>query len=514
MYTGKPFVEELTIENFRCFPTPRTVTFAVPNGAIGSGLTLFVGNNGTGKTSVLEALDYLFGGRYKGESRLKIGDFSDFEKKISISGRTDRFSVGSSLEYYKGKYFNCIGVNFTAQPRDRKQPGKLLSAPISAKSMFSLDENAYYNVGDHEAYIQKKSGDSKPVDPRELTLDNGKAGPNGIDVFYFDKNRARHLASGTYRTTFDAICEDLNWKFQKKLRNEGNPSDYASKVSNELFSWAMELAQKGTGERLGNDFSEFFGNETFKNIRFELLSLLEPFSSAFLAIRKEGDVHQISTRSLGSGVELVLALLLQRLLSESAKGDKIYLIDEPEMHLHPTAQKKLADLLLEEAKESQVIVSSHSPYMLQSLVSSGLTNVFTTSADGKIKVEPQGKTTGYFPWSPSFGEVNLKAFSMPTIEFHNELYGFIQESENLRTCPQMDAFLLSKGVPQDHTWINAKTGSTEAVSLCTYVRHCIHHPENKQNKGYDEVALAASTKLLIDVLEARQSGSVHSSSSP
>ncbi|RUV23656.1 AAA family ATPase [Mesorhizobium sp. M7A.F.Ca.MR.245.00.0.0] len=499
MHSGQPFVRELTIDNFRCF-SAETVKLAVPDGQPGSGLTLFVGNNGTGKTAVLEALDYLFGGRYKAESRLSIRDFNDFVKPISVTGTTDRFSVKSELEFYKGKYFNCIGLKFSAAPRDKKQAGKLLSSPISAKSVFTLDENAYYNESDGQPHVQSRSGDTKTVDPRELTLDTGKAGTNGVNVFYFDKNRARHLVSGTYRTTFDAICDDLNWRYQKKLREDGAHADHASKVTKDLFIWALELAQKGTGAKLGDQFSEFFDNAHFKNLRFELLSLLEPFSSAFLAVRAEDQIQQVTTKSLGSGVELVLALLLQRLLSDTAKGEKILLIDEPEMHLHPTAQRKLADLLLEEAKTSQVIVSSHSPYLLQRLVKFGTTNVFSSSATGKIEIEAQDAPTGYFPWSPSFGEVNFKAFAMPTVEFHNELYGFIQEKNGLTNLNQADSFIASKGIPTDHTWTHSVTGASQSVTECTYVRNCIHHPENPINPTYDEAKLHASMLKLISAL--------------
>ena len=267
-----------------------------------------------------------------------------------------------------------------------------------------------------------------------------------------------------------------------------------------MFDWALDTAQKGTGYKLSEQFSEFFDNAHFKNLRFELLSLLEPFSSAFLAVRAEDQIQQVTTRGLGSGVELVLALLLQRLLSDTARGDKILLIDEPEMHLHPTAQKKLADLLLEEAKSCQIVVSSHSPYLLQRLVKFGTTNVFSSVKTGKIKVEPQAAGTGLFPWSPSFGEVNFKAFAMPTVEFHNELYGYLQEKHNLGSSKDVDSFLLGKGIPSDHTWVHAGTGKSHTVSECTYVRHCIHHPESTSNAAYTEAKLDASTKKLISAL--------------
>ena len=426
MYFGKPFVREIIIKNFRCFEDSH-VSLSIPDGSAGSGLNLFVGNNGTGKTSVLDAIDFLFGGRYKAESKLSIRDFRDFRSPISIHAKIDRFSVNSTLHNYKGKYFNCVGLDFSASPRDRKQPGKLLSSPISAKSKYKLDEDAYYDGKTHDRYVAKKTGDSRPIDPRELLLGNGSVGPNGVNVFYFDKNRARHLVSGTYRTSFDAICDDLNWRFQKRLREENLTELYAERFSSDIFSWVMDTAQKGTGSKLGEAFSEFFDNEEFKNLRIDLISMLEPFSSSFLAIRKEHDIQQIAARSLGSGVELVLALLLQRLLTDSAKGDKITLIDEPEMHLHPAAQRKLAALLLDESKTSQVIISTHSPYILQCLVSHGLIAIFSVNGSGAVSIEPQTTASGCFPWSPSFGEVNYKAFRMPTIDFHNELYGHIQK---------------------------------------------------------------------------------------
>ena len=168
--------------------------------------------------------------------------------------------------------------------------------------------------------------------------------------------------------------------------------------------------------------------------------------------------------------------------------------------MHPTAQKKLADLLLEEAKSCQVVVSSHSPYLLQTLVKFGRTNVFSSTTTGKIEVEQQDGRTGLFPWSPSFGEVNFKAFAMPTVEFHNELYGYLQAKHNLARSDDVDDFLLAKGIPRGHTWVHAGTGKSHTVSECTYVRHCIHHPENMSNATYTEAKLDASIRKLIGAL--------------
>ena len=179
MYSGGPFVQELSIANFRCFESS-TVTLRTPDGTAGSGLNLLVGNNGSGKTSVLDAFDYLFGGRYKAEHRLSIKDFSDFEKPMAITGSIDRFSVKSGFQHFRGKYFNCTGEEFSAEPRKSKQPGRLLSLPIAARSNLLLDEGIYYNESSGEAYVQKGTGDTRAVDPRERVLETDKVGPNGV----------------------------------------------------------------------------------------------------------------------------------------------------------------------------------------------------------------------------------------------------------------------------------------------------------------------------------------------
>ncbi len=54
--------------------------------------------------------------------------------------------------------------------------------------------------------------------------------------------------------------------------------------------------------------------------------------------------------------------LLFSILLDESKDSLIILIDEPELSLHPQAQRKLFQLLVEEAKNKQIILSTHSSY--------------------------------------------------------------------------------------------------------------------------------------------------------
>ena len=110
---------------------------------------------------------------------------------------------------------------------------------------------------------------------------------------------------------------------------------------------------------------------------------------------------------------------------------------------------------------------------------------------------------GEIAWSPSWGEINYHAYGLATIEFHNELYGFIQEAAQKYTIDIMDAYLLQRGILQDKTWVrirNGNTESTETVTLPTFIRNSIHHPENTANPKYSETELASSINSLMQLL--------------
>ncbi len=79
---------------------------------------------------------------------------------------------------------------------------------------------------------------------------------------------------------------------------------------------------------------------------------------------------------------------------------------------------------------------------------------------------------------PSLNEVNYIAFEEATIEYFNELYGYLQEIGQLNdftsTLPKRPYI---KVFPNGNQEIQQKTTPE-------YVRHQIHHPENRKNAPY------------------------------
>jgi len=71
--------------------------------------------------------------------------------------------------------------------------------------------------------------------------------------------------------------------------------------------------------------------------------------------------HTHSSDGMGEGIVSIFSILDS--LYDSSPGNVI-VIDEPELSLHPSLQKRLKGILLRYAKDRQIIISTHSPYFV------------------------------------------------------------------------------------------------------------------------------------------------------
>jgi len=488
------FIKRIEISNYRCFEN-EGIDFSVPDGITpGSGLNVLIGENGNGKTTILEAINYLTQSSYASENKLKINDFRDHNKEINIKAYTDDYRCKMSLPY-RG-YFECDGFEFKAKSRDRKSAGKLLSSPFQINSYF---------LNKFDNYRKETGEDSgKEIPALYKIYSNSKIDGGEINIFFFDKNRTRQITTGNYKTTFERICDDLNWKFVKNI-DEDNIEKLIDNICGEYFRTVLNVTQKGTGDKLSSDLKEFFDDDLYENLKIELLDLLSPFSNAFFAIRKEKELNQIKTKDLGSGIEIILTLLLLKNIAGESKGSITYLIDEPELHLHPKAQEKLIELLIHESATKQVIVSTHSPYLFKNCLAHDIgLQILAKDENNKINItQAKNRGWGIFPWSPSWGEINYFAYDLPTVEFHNELYGYLQEKKQKYTLSDLEEHLSSKTINKTKQWIQVKNGNPQApydVTLCTYIRNTIHHPENTQNNPFTNDELKESIEILMKII--------------
>lgn len=93
-----------------------------------------------------------------------------------------------------------------------------------------------------------------------------------------------------------------------------------------------------------------------------VISWKDAIKSVDVSFQFEGDSKIIPMSHKGTGYRRLFMVARFRYLAEKNKGkDVIYLIEEPETFLHPSAQEDLLNSLENLSSENQVIVSTHSP---------------------------------------------------------------------------------------------------------------------------------------------------------
>lgn len=81
-------------------------------------------------------------------------------------------------------------------------------------------------------------------------------------------------------------------------------------------------------------------------------------------IKNKHDRHTMNARSEGFKQFISLILSLSVETKKLAKRNKLILIDEPEMHLHPSGIRDLREELLKIGKNNYLFVSTHSPFLV------------------------------------------------------------------------------------------------------------------------------------------------------
>lgn len=220
------------------------------------------------------------------------------------------------------------------------------------------------------------------------------------------------------------------------------------------------------------------------------------WADVFKSVAITGD-DDIPINKRGSGVKRLVLISFfraeaERRQSESSLPDIVYAIEEPETSQHPENQRNLTDALiaLSNSRNTQVLLTTHSPEIVKRLKFDDLLLVSDTHPDRVCPILEHE-----LPY-PSLNEVNFVAFGEATFEYHNELYGFIEAQGRLNDY--------KTGKPTRGYNKLLRDGSTvlEQKILTEYVRHQIHHPENKTNVLFTNAELSQSIENMRIFLKA------------
>lgn len=444
------FIKKITAQNFRLFRASEQFVvneINVPDSTNeGSGLTVFVGENGCGKTALLDAMALPLLS-YKADN-FSLQDFEDPSKKVLIEIISNtNFEVAGTMP--KGS-FKSKGFSFEAGVRSRENRAYLSSTVVSDQKYIRAD------------------GFDKPSDTSpdlRVNVNNPFKGQrfNENDILFLDKNRTFQTRSGTYNPTrFDRLMEDFSYQYiksKKTIEDLGERlNDIKENVENQFLKDAMDKFEEISGSKIELNFIDNW----------------LPFGKCFFAEKKENN-QQIPLDMLGSGYETIFSLLFSFYLSKQGGKQLIILIDEPELHLHPSLQESFVKLLLEFSKTAQIILTTHSPLLVKQLLynESVKTNVLS-KREQVVQVLPVEERVLSFI---SANEINFLAFGLPTGEYHNDLYEELkyQKGDNKGIKQfDIDYFQGEKHESADSPWME----NQNEVSIHTFIRNQIHHARN------------------------------------
>lgn len=485
------FIESMVITNFKGYVGANSIRFNTPDGITeGSGLNIFVGENNSGKSTIFEILDLIKDGTKKDPvSLINKSDplimVSDCSIEVTYSGRISSVVETHVQENKVRSFLNSIYIREAREYFKVKRSWSRDSPDdIKRIDFWSDAEGSYINLSGIDAPF-KRLYDNNIIWADTNPSDESKFGTSTICGSLLKEIAAGHVNTSEYQS-FQASYHDIFNNPESQLRNK-------------IFQIETMIE---------NIFSSQFGVANI-SFSFDEIQIENFFKTARIII---DDGVSVPMNEKGHGMQRAVALSLLQVYAEltsksvnNSISKPFYLfIDEPEICLHPAGQKKLLDALMIISKTKQVFVTTHSPFMLSSpyLKNTGLV-IFKKI--NNINVISTATTSPMFPWSPSWGEINYRAYNLPTVDLHNELYGYLQEKYSLNTISDVERWLNNRGIVFNKPWVKERNGSPLTPVLMTlqsFIRNHIHHPENvtMQSNQYTEAELKQSIDEMVRLI--------------
>lgn len=523
-------ITKIRIRNFRGYQQETTIDI--------HNFTAIIGKNDIGKSTILEALDIFFNDG-KGIIKLDKDDIniaSQTDKDISISVCFDQFPSTIVIDDTQETTLESEYLLNTQHELEISKIFKNGSATASNLKIFIVANHPSHK--DCSCLLTKKQNDlTGYIDKFGIQCDNKRI--NHI----MRKAIWQHFASqgdlqlrlipievnskeGDIKNIWSKIqnCLPHYALFQSDRKNSDNDSEVHDplKEAVKIILKEAELQEKLSfvAEKVRQRLQEVSDLTLSKlnEMNPEIASSLHPrvpesndlkWNDVFKSLSICGD-NDIPINKRGSGVKRLILLNFFRAEAERRqKSDEkisiVYAIEEPETSQHKKHQEVLLDSLLNLSKNNcvQIIITTHSASIVKRLEFSNL--VLIQENDGIKEAKPVHEHL--LPY-PSINEVNFLAFQEISVEYHNELYGYLQslatdeDSKNSKE-KEFDNWLKDHGCIKTKNWIRLKDNIPQqpySVTVCTYIRNCIHHPENTSNIVYTSLEIEESIKLMRDIL--------------
>lgn len=294
-------ISSIKIKGFRGFAEEQELTLSKPNGDRGSGLTIIIGPNNGGKSTIIESFKLM--------------------------------SSGNDISFAEGQRNKAAGSRV-----------KIVLSSYDGGPIYTLET---IPAGGHKAKRNPEFKGGKNPDPSITVLSSRR--------FFNPYSKEASHGNGPLLA---ARAESVT------LETRGTPID---------------ADDNGLFEIIENPKSSKEFNNLLKQILGYNLNWTVDLSNTGDYYVKINNNHD--SDGLGEGL-VSLLFLVEALLNSSS--DKLVVIDEPELSLHPQLQRNLLEIILEKSRDRQILYATHSPEMIliEAITNGGALARVVNSGDG------------------------------------------------------------------------------------------------------------------------------------
>ncbi|MFT4928715.1 MAG: putative ATP-binding protein involved in virulence [Phenylobacterium sp.] len=361
-------ISRLKLENYACFEAldiKLTSKWATKDdGETGSNITVIVGNNGAGKTNILNAiatgLSWFVAkvqneettGQSIAQNRIKNGSAYStlaFVKRDSNDLGFEMTTVrkGAETDELANNVDDFIIQNFAWGLRYTKPLSKKMNFPIAA----------YYGVGRKtvddiifNALEPKTHNLTSPLDGYKNALNPEYDFSDFFEWFRYREDIENQTAPhASVMRLLEKHADKQSDVYQNMQQEQKNLQDKSLACVRDAISFFLSEGEPSSFNKL----------------------YIERTPALSMMINKDG--HYLSIDQLSYGERSVLTMvgdiarrltLLNPSLENPLEGDGIILIDEPETHLHPRWQQRILTNLEKTFPNVQFVVTTHSHLLL------------------------------------------------------------------------------------------------------------------------------------------------------
>lgn len=314
-------IKKIEIQNFKCFQHVKSFEL--------SKINLLTGVNGRGKSSFLQVLLVLAQSAWKDDNLrqliindeyVSLGNFNDIKNSETPRSEPINFNLGMDNPSYE------VEIQFAENPEDILQ-AKQTKFLVNTKTQTSIERQEFTESIRTVHFVSAdRLGPQKYVEKTNL--------PNFIHVGPRGEN------------TINILANSLNIKNVNDLLYRGEDAKSVLQQSIEWLSYILD------GARI-----DIKGQDAESSVLYMLLN-------------NRNNSYSYKPTNMGFGYSYILPLLVTGLIAQP--GETI-IIENPEAHLHPKAQSRIAEFFARVASCGiQVFIESHSEHILNSLRISAL----------------------------------------------------------------------------------------------------------------------------------------------